>query len=143
MKILSAILLFCLALINSSYSDEKFSKWLDNYKKYAVNQGITKKTVDEAFANTKLLKRIISYDRNQPEFIETLEVYFSKRVNKNKINVGKKLIKKNISLLNDIEKKFNLVTEQFRNIKVSTDKIQSRAEKIQDLEGIKTEEIKK
>ena len=42
-----------------------------------------------------------------------------------------------------IEKKFNLVTEQFRNIKVSTDKIQSRAEKIQDLEGIKTEEIKK
>ena len=29
----------------------------------------------------------------------------------------------------DIEKKFNLVTEQFRNIKVSTDKIQSRAEK--------------
>ena len=43
----------------------------------------------------------------------------------------------------DIEKKFNLVIEQFRNIKVSTDKIQSRAEKIQDLEGIKTEEIKK
>ena len=43
----------------------------------------------------------------------------------------------------DIEKKCNLVTEQFRNIKVSTDKIQSRAEKIQDLEGIKTEEIKK
>ncbi|RZO85820.1 MAG: DNA recombination protein RmuC [alpha proteobacterium HIMB114] len=43
----------------------------------------------------------------------------------------------------DIEKKFNLVTEQFRNIKVSTDKIQSRAEKIQDLEGIKVEEIKK
>ena len=43
----------------------------------------------------------------------------------------------------DIEKKFNLVIEQFRNIKVSTDKIQSRAEKIQDLEGLKTEEIKK
>lgn len=43
----------------------------------------------------------------------------------------------------DIEKKFNLVTEQFRNIKVSTDKIQSRAEKIQDIEGAKLEEIKK
>ena len=43
----------------------------------------------------------------------------------------------------DIEKKFNLVTEQFRNIKVSTDKIQSRAEKIQDIEGTKVEEIKK
>ena len=42
-----------------------------------------------------------------------------------------------------LKKKFNLVTEQFRNIKVSTDKIQSRAEKIQDIEGTKVEEIKK
>ena len=43
----------------------------------------------------------------------------------------------------DIEKRFNLVAEQFRNVKVSADKIQSRAEKIQDLEGIKVEEIEK
>ena len=43
----------------------------------------------------------------------------------------------------DIEKRFNLVVEQFRNVKVSADKIQSRAEKIQDLEGIKVEEIEK
>ena len=43
----------------------------------------------------------------------------------------------------DIEKRFNLVAEQFRNVKVSADKIQSRAEKIQDLEGIKVEEIDK
>ena len=43
----------------------------------------------------------------------------------------------------DIEKRFNLVAEQFRNVKVSADKIQSRAEKIQDLEGVKVEEIEK
>ena len=43
----------------------------------------------------------------------------------------------------DIEKRFNLVAEQFRNVKVSADKIQSRAEKIQDLEGIKVEEIER
>jgi len=43
----------------------------------------------------------------------------------------------------DIEKRFNLVAEQFRNVKVSADKIQSRAEKIQDLEGVKVEEIDK
>ena len=43
----------------------------------------------------------------------------------------------------DIEKRFNLVAEQFRNVKVSADKIQSRAEKIQDLEGVKVDEIDK
>ena len=35
----------------------------------------------------------------------------------------------------DIEKRFNLVAEQFRNVKVSADKIKSRSEKIQKLDG--------
>ena len=78
-----------------------------NYKKYAVKQGISKKTVDEAFQNTKLLKRIIKYDRNQPEFIEKTNVYIGKRVNKQKVIYAKKLIRNNNNLLNKVEK--NLV----------------------------------
>jgi DNA recombination protein RmuC len=35
----------------------------------------------------------------------------------------------------DVESRFNQVSEQFRGIKVSADKIQSRAEKIQELES--------
>ena len=35
----------------------------------------------------------------------------------------------------DIEKRFNLVSEQFRNVKVSADKIKSRSEKIQKIDG--------
>ncbi len=35
----------------------------------------------------------------------------------------------------DVENRFNQVSEQFRGIKVSADKIQSRAEKIQELES--------
>jgi DNA recombination protein RmuC len=41
----------------------------------------------------------------------------------------------------DVEKKFNAVAEQFRGIKISTDKIQSRAEKIQELETTAQEKI--
>lgn len=43
----------------------------------------------------------------------------------------------------DVEKKFNLVADQFRNIKVSAEKIQRRAEKIEDIEGINIERIEK
>ena len=35
----------------------------------------------------------------------------------------------------DVEKKFNLVADQFRNIKVSAEKIQRRSEKIVEIEG--------
>ncbi len=107
MRLLIAIL-FILFHSNPSFSDENFVKWLENYKKYAVNQGVSKNTVDTAFKNTKLLKRIITYDRNQPEFIEKLNTYLGKRVNKQKIVYAKKLINKNKSLLDQVEKKYKV-----------------------------------
>ena len=55
------------------------------------------------------------------------------------------LIGKDISRLvertEDVEKKFNIVADQFRNIKVSAEKIQRRAEKIEAIEGINIKEI--
>ena len=43
----------------------------------------------------------------------------------------------------DVEKKFNLVADQFRNIKVSAEKIQRRAEKIEEIEGANVPTIEK
>ena len=108
MKFLSSILFIVICLTSNSYSDENFNKWLLNYKQFAINQGVTKKTVDEAFKNTKLLKRIIKYDRNQPEFIEKTKVYVGKRVNKQKVIYAKKLIKNNNNLLKIVEKKYKV-----------------------------------
>ena len=108
MRFLCSILFIFLYLTTNSYSNVDFNNWLINYKKYAVNQGISKKTVDQAFKNTKLLKRIIKYDRNQPEFIEKTNVYIGKRVNKQKVIYAKKLIRNNSNLLNKVEKKFSV-----------------------------------
>ena len=108
MRFLCLILFIILYLTSNSYSNADFNNWLINYKKYAVNQGISKKTVDQAFQNTRLLKRIIKYDRNQPEFIEKTNVYIGKRVNKQKVIYAKKLIRNNNNLLNKVEKKFSV-----------------------------------
>ncbi len=43
----------------------------------------------------------------------------------------------------DVEKKFNLVADQFRSIKVSAEKIQRRAKKIEEIEGTNIEKIEK
>ena len=108
MRFLGSILLFFLYLTSISHSNEEFNKWLTNYKLYAIDKGISKKTVDEAFKNTKLLSRIISYDRNQPEFIEKTNVYINKRVNNQKVIYAKKLIRNNSNLLTKVEKKFKV-----------------------------------
>ena len=108
MRFLGSILLFFLCLTSISHSNEEFNKWLTNYKLYAIDKGISKKTVDEAFKNTKLLSRIISYDRNQPEFIEKTNVYINKRVNNQKVIYAKKLIRNNSNLLTKVEKKFKV-----------------------------------
>ena len=108
MRYFITILLTALCFTFPVFADDDFNKWLINYKKYAINQGVSKNTVENAFKNTKLLKKIISYDRNQPEFIEKLEVYLGKRVNKQKIIYAKKLIKKNNELLDKVEKKYKV-----------------------------------
>tara|TARA_A100001011_G_scaffold399436_1_gene508084 strand:- start:26865 stop:27848 length:984 start_codon:yes stop_codon:yes gene_type:complete len=108
MRFLGSILLFFLCLTSISHSNEEFNKWLTSYKLYAIDKGISKKTVDEAFKNTKLLSRIISYDRNQPEFIEKTNVYINKRVNNQKVIYAKKLIRNNSDLLTKVEKKFKV-----------------------------------
>ncbi len=108
MRTLSSILLIYLFLTSYCYANNDFAKWLENYKLYAINQGISKNTVDKAFENTKLLKRIITYDRNQPEFIEKTDVYIGKRVNKQKVIYAKKLISNNEKLLTQVEKKFKV-----------------------------------
>ena len=108
MRYFLTILLAVVCFTFPVFADDDFNKWLINYKKYAINQGVSKNTVESAFKNTKLLKKIISYDRNQPEFIEKLEIYLGKRVNKQKIIYAKKLIKKNNELLDNVEKKYNV-----------------------------------
>ena len=56
--------------------------------------------------NARFLPKVIKYDRYQPEFYEDTKTYIDKRVTNNKIEKGKKLYKKNINKINEIEKKF-------------------------------------
>ena len=76
--------IFIIILNNNSLADEKFNRWLTEYKKYAEQNGVSKKTINIAFKDVRFLKKIISYDRKQPEFIEKTNIYISKRITKKK-----------------------------------------------------------
>ena len=96
---------------SSVYALSDFNLWLENFKKEAINKGISKKTVDETMKDAKFLPKVIEYDRYQPEFYEDTYTYIKKRTHRDKVKNGLNLYKKEKKLINQIEKKFSVEKE--------------------------------
>jgi len=108
-KIFAYLFLIKLLLVSNilaENTEEGFNDWIKTYKKFAIEKGISKATVDSVFLNVKFLNQVIKYDRKQPEFYEDTITYVSKRANNLRINKAKKLFKENEKLFLEVEKKF-------------------------------------
>ena len=109
-KIIICITLISLININLIYADE-FNNWLSSFKKHAMENGISKKTLDRTMSKVKFLPKVIEYDRYQPEFYEDTNTYINKRTSDTKLKKGKELFIKNNSLILNVESKFNVEKE--------------------------------
>ena len=88
-----------------------FNQWLNNFKKEAINYGISEKVVNEIMLNVKFLPKVIEYDRFQPEFYEDTFTYIKKRTSKKKIKDGLKLYKKEKLTIDKVENEFQVEKE--------------------------------
>ena len=106
MRILS-LLLLCIsapALAN----DKPFGLWLAEFQAEAWMQGISRATLDTAFAETAPMPGIITLDRKQPEGTKTLTEYLETVIIDTRIAEGKSLLAENDALLSEIEKKYGV-----------------------------------
>ena len=87
-------------------SEHNFQSWLENFKKVAVNEGVSETTINDTLKDIKFLPKVIEYDRYQPEFYEDTHTYISKRASNNKVKKGLTLYSKEKKLINKIENKF-------------------------------------
>ena len=110
-NIIISSLLLILITFTKVNSDEKFSSWIIEFKKKAINEGISEKTVDAVMNNAIFLPKVIEYDRYQPEFYEDTKTYVSKRTSKDKVKKGKRIYKKNKNLINIVDKEFKVEKE--------------------------------
>ena len=113
-KILVFILLFQILVVGFSSktdAEENFEIWLLSYKKFALKQGISQKTIDIAFKNVKFLEQVIKYDRKQPEFFEDTKTYVDKRANISRVKTARRLLGKNRLLFTEVENKFSVEKE--------------------------------
>ena len=108
--ILKSLILFFF-IINYSLANEDFDQWLKKFQTKAVNSGISDTVVEEVMSNAKFLPKVIEYDRYQPEFYEDTFTYIKKRSSSRKIKEGLKLYKKEKSIIQTVEKEFQVEKE--------------------------------
>ncbi len=102
---------FCLVFLTTSVfaNSDSFDDFLDQVRKSAIEQGVSKSTIDQAFSGlTAPDPSIISKDSSQAEFSQNFWRYFNKRVSKTRINNGNDTLKQNASLLNKSSQKYGV-----------------------------------
>ena len=113
MKLIKYFLIILVFSFTNAYADNeiKFQKWKKDFKKVALQNNISEEIFDTVLANIKFLPNVIKYDRYQPEFYEDTKTYISKRTSSKKVLFGLNFYKKNLDLINTIEKKYNIEKE--------------------------------
>jgi len=101
---------FCLVFLASSVfaNSHSFEEFLDQVRKTATEQGVSKPTIDKAFFELKPRASAIASDKAQAEFNQNFWHYVNKRVNKVRLNNGKDTLKKNASLLTKASEKYGV-----------------------------------
>ena len=106
-KIIFYTILISLTIVKPSISDD-FNNWLISFKKYAIKEGVSKRTLEKTMSNVKFLPKVIKYDRYQPEFYEDTKTYVSKRTSIKKLKIGNKIYQNNIDKINLISNNFKV-----------------------------------
>ncbi len=109
MKKIKLFIISILIILNSStlIADE-FNNWKIKFKNRAINEGISKSTVNNLIDKTKFLPDVIKYDRYQPEFYEDTNTYISKRTSSKKVKLGKIILNKENNIINKVSSEYKV-----------------------------------
>ena len=83
-----------------------FENWKIDFKKKALDEGISIKTLNRVIDNSRFLPDVIKYDRYQPEFYEDTYTYISKRTSQKKVAKGRNLYNSNQKLIEIVSNEF-------------------------------------
>ena len=98
-----------LIILNSStLIADDINNWKIKFKKRAINEGISKSTVNNLIDNSKFLPDVIKYDRYQPEFYEDTKTYISKRTSSKKVKLGKIILNKENNIINKVSSEYKV-----------------------------------
>ena len=107
-KIKLLIISLFIIFSSSTLIADDFNDWKIKFKKRAINEGISKSTVNNLIDQTKFLPDVIKYDRYQPEFYEDTKTYISKRTSSKKVKLGKIILNKENNIINKVSSEYKV-----------------------------------
>ncbi len=106
---------FCCAVLGSSPLSAAtggvgltFEEWVEEFRREAVNNGISAQSLDRAFQFLRLEPGVITMDRKQPEFRRDFQSYIDNAINVPRIKKAQKLMNEHADLLKQIEQKYRV-----------------------------------
>jgi len=93
------------------YTQVSFKQWKADFYNYALESDVSKKTLNEVFANIKLDQHVIDLISKQPEFTKSIWAYLDTAVSDKRIQKGRRLLARHHELLTRIEKVYGVQPE--------------------------------
>lgn len=85
-----------------------FEAWLDDFKQEAAAEGISRRTIETAFAGVVYDPAIISRDRGQKVFRLSFDSFAGRLVTPSRLARGKSLLQRHAALLRQIEERYGV-----------------------------------
>lgn len=104
---IASAVLFSTFILPTAHADD-FAQCVTQLKVTAKAQGLSQDTIDNTLANVKYVSRVIELDKKQPEFSQTFDNYFSKRVTDWRVEQGRKMLNQHRELLNKLHKEYGV-----------------------------------
>ena len=90
---------------------QKFSTWLSGFKAYAVEQGVSKRTVQRALSGMQLSRKVLSRDRRQGFFAQSFATFSKKLATEHRRKAGIAKIKQYRNYFDRAEKETGVPPE--------------------------------
>ena len=93
---------------NQQPEADTFPQCIERLQQQARHAGVSENTVIDILGPVQPLAKILGYDRNQPEFVQTFTGYFSKRVTNWRVNKGRKKLAEHREFLSKLTQQYGV-----------------------------------
>ena len=87
-----------------------YEEWYEEFRREAVQKGISAQVLDKAFAEIKPIPAVISSDRKQPELRKDFQSYIDNAINALRVRRAQNLIKTHQELFDSVAQKYGVPT---------------------------------
>ena len=95
-------------LLSAEEQSVLFPQCLSDLASVAESERVSADTISQVLLKAKFDPRVITYDRRQPEFVETFSQYLSKRVTTWRIDKGREMMRKHKALLAELTEAYGI-----------------------------------